>query len=111
MGECPGNDFGQPGLVRDDGESDAQINLTIKGGNALPPNFRVTWKGAPVPANGEYGLYLQALGTHADTSPPVAMLGRTRRTASSRCGGRGMKADSQQQICLLAKRVRRDDYQ
>jgi hypothetical protein len=111
VGECPGIGFGQPDLIRDDGESEAQINFTIKGGNALPPNFRVTWKGTLVPADGEYWLYLPALGTHAGTSPPVAMLGRTRRTASSRCGGRGMKADSQQQICLLAKRVRRDDYQ
>jgi hypothetical protein len=33
--------------------SDAQINFTIKGGNALPPDFRVTWKGTLVPADGE----------------------------------------------------------
>jgi beta-glucosidase len=57
---------GQPGLVRDDGKSDPQINFTTNGGNALPANSRITWKGTlTVPADGEYWMYLQALGTNA----------------------------------------------
>jgi beta-glucosidase len=57
---------GQPGLVRDDGKADAQINFTTRGGNALPANSRITWRGIlTVPADGEYWMYLQALGTNA----------------------------------------------
>ncbi len=57
---------GQPGLVRDDGKTDVQINFTTKGGNALPANLKITWKGTlTVPADGEYWMYLQALGTNA----------------------------------------------
>ena len=39
---------GKPGLDRTgDGQRqiDAQLNFTVKGGNALPPNSTVTWKG------------------------------------------------------------------
>ena len=57
---------GNPGLVRDDGKVDAQINFTSKAGNALPKNSKITWKGTiTVPADGEYWIYLQAIGTNA----------------------------------------------
>jgi len=57
---------GQPGLVREDGKIDAQICFTNSCGNSLPANSRITWKGRlTVPADGEYWLYLQALGTNA----------------------------------------------
>jgi beta-glucosidase len=57
---------GTPGLVRGDGTVDTQINFTSKNGNALPANSRITWKGTiTVPADGEYWIYLQALGTNA----------------------------------------------
>jgi beta-glucosidase len=45
---------------------DAQLNFTTKGGNALPPNATVTWKGTlNIPKDGNYWIYLQALGTNA----------------------------------------------
>ena len=45
---------------------DPQIDFTIKGGNALPPNSLITWKGTLTPPHpGVYWLYLQALGTNA----------------------------------------------
>jgi beta-glucosidase len=45
---------------------DAEVNFTMKGGNALPPNTTVTWKGSlAAPSAGIYWLYLQALGTNA----------------------------------------------
>jgi beta-glucosidase len=60
---------GKPGLLRtgDGAEKvDAQLNFTRKAGNALPPNSIVTWKGTlNVPKDGDYWIYLQALGTNA----------------------------------------------
>ncbi len=57
---------GKPGLVRDDATVDAQINFTSKAGNALAANSKITWKGTlTVPADGEYWIYLHALGTNA----------------------------------------------
>ncbi len=60
---------GQPGLSRTGstgGHTDAQIDFTKKSGEALPPNATVTWKGAlTVPHEGDYWIYLQALGTNA----------------------------------------------
>jgi len=57
---------GKPGLVREDSTVDAQINFSTKGGNALPANSKITWKGSiNIPADGEYWIYLQALGTNA----------------------------------------------
>jgi beta-glucosidase len=60
---------GKPGLVRTGSGvpvTDAQINFTVAGGNALPPNSTVVWKGTlTVPHAGEYWIYLQALGTNA----------------------------------------------
>jgi len=68
----PGGAFshdGKPGLVRTgsgDPVIDAQINFTVTGGNALPPNSAVVWKGTlTVPHAGEYWIYLEALGTNA----------------------------------------------
>jgi beta-glucosidase len=63
---------GKPGLVRTVAgaeQSDAQLNFTVNGGNALAPNSTVTWKGAITPPHaGEYWLYLQAMGTNANIS-------------------------------------------
>jgi beta-glucosidase len=60
---------GKPGLVRTEGSSeqvDATLDFTVKGGNALKPNAIVTWKGTlAIPHDGNYWLYLQALGTNA----------------------------------------------
>jgi len=60
---------GQPGLVRTGSgteQTDTQINFTVKGGNALPANATVTWKGTLTPPHaGNYWLYLQAIGTNA----------------------------------------------
>ncbi|HUV70920.1 MAG TPA: glycoside hydrolase family 3 C-terminal domain-containing protein [Terracidiphilus sp.] len=61
---------GKPGLVRTgDGaeQVDATVDFTKKGGNALKPNATVTWKGTlTIPHDGNYWLYLQALGTNAE---------------------------------------------
>ena len=63
---------GKPGLERTGGAAtadDAQINFTTKGGNALPPNSTLDWKGTLTPPHaGSYWLYLQALGTNANIS-------------------------------------------
>ncbi len=68
---------GQPGLQRLDasgvpvqsGQTDSQLNFTTKGGNALPPNSTLSWKGTlTVPQAGSYWIYLQALGTNANIS-------------------------------------------
>ena len=60
---------GQPGLQRAMNGSlwcDSQINFTIQGANALPPDTRAVWSGAlNVPADGDYWLNLQALGANA----------------------------------------------
>lgn len=60
----------QPGLERTgsgDAQTDAQLNFT--GDNALPPNSTATWKGTLTPPHdGEYWIYLQALGTNATIS-------------------------------------------
>jgi beta-glucosidase len=46
--------------------TDATVNFTVRGGNALPANTRATWSGTlSVPSDGIYWLYLQALGTDA----------------------------------------------
>ena len=73
---------GKPGLVRTvagASQTDAQLNFTVKGGNALAPNFIATWKGTlNVPHAGNYWLYLQALGTNATISldgKPLAQTG------------------------------------
>jgi len=61
---------GKPGLLRTGGgaeQVDAQLNFTA--GNAGPPNATETWSGTlTVPHDGEYWIYLQALGTNAQFS-------------------------------------------
>ena len=65
---------GKPGLERMNASgvavgTDAQLNFTVKGGTALPPNSTLTWKGTlSVSSAGNYWLYLQALGTNANIS-------------------------------------------
>jgi len=71
---------GQPGLQRAivstsansasaSAQTDAQLDFTTKGGNALPPNSVITWKGTLTPPHaGTYWIYLQALGTNARIS-------------------------------------------
>jgi len=50
-------------------QTDAQLDFTTKGGNALPPNSTLSWKGTlTVPSAGSYWIYLQALGTNANIS-------------------------------------------
>ncbi len=50
-------------------QTDAQLDFTVKGGNALPPNSIITWKGTLTPPHaGTYWLYLQAMGTNARIS-------------------------------------------
>jgi beta-glucosidase len=73
---------GKPGLERTgtgDSTTDIQLNFTVKGGNALPSNSVVTWKGTlTVSHAGNYWLYLQALGTNARISlddKPLAATG------------------------------------
>ena len=63
---------GAPGLERSGAGSsqvDAQLDFTLKGNNALPPNSALTWKGTLTPPHaGSYWIYLQALGTNATIS-------------------------------------------
>ena len=68
---------GQPGLQRSivstSGASASaavqltrRLDFTAKGGNALPPNSVITWKGTLTPPHaGNYWIYLQAMGTNA----------------------------------------------
>ncbi len=71
---------GQPGLQRSivstsaasataAVQTDAQLDFTVKGGNPLPPNSIVAWKGTLTPPHaGNYWIYLQAMGTNARIS-------------------------------------------
>ncbi len=72
---------GKPGLLRAGpcaSHADALIDFTIKGGNALPPNSTCTWKGTlTVPHEGDYWLYLQALGDDASFSIDGKRVGST----------------------------------
>jgi beta-glucosidase len=72
---------GKPGLARTgSGETfvDSQLNFTAKGGNALPANATLTWKGTLTPPHaGSYWIYLQALGTDANIAIDGKMLART----------------------------------
>jgi beta-glucosidase len=75
---------GKPGLLRiGDGSEhvDATLDFTVKGGNALKPNTTATWKGTlTIERDGEYWLYLQALGTNADLIVDGKRIGRTGAT-------------------------------
>jgi beta-glucosidase len=54
------------GLISGLAPVDPQIDFNTKGGNPLPPNSIITWKGTLTPPSaGTYWLYLQALGTNA----------------------------------------------
>ncbi|MGB6690375.1 MAG: glycoside hydrolase family 3 C-terminal domain-containing protein [Terracidiphilus sp.] len=77
---------GKPGLIRTSTDSsgsgdpvtDAQLNFTVKGGNALPPNSPIAWSGTLTPPHaGDYWIYLQALGTNASIAIDGAPLART----------------------------------
>jgi beta-glucosidase len=65
---------GKPGLERLNAagtaaQTDAELSFTVKGGNALPTNSTLTWKGTlTVPQAGDYWIFLQALGTNANVS-------------------------------------------
>jgi beta-glucosidase len=60
---------GKPGLERlgpGGRHTDATVNFTVKGSNALAPNTKAAWRGdLTVASSGSYWLYLQALGTDA----------------------------------------------
>ena len=60
---------GKPGLVRTSNgaeQVDATVDFTDKSGTTLKPNTTATWNGTlKVEHDGEYWLYLQALGTNA----------------------------------------------
>jgi beta-glucosidase len=60
---------GKPGLLRTDStgeKTDAELDFTRNSGHPLPPNATVTWKGTlTVPHDGNYWIYLQAMGTNA----------------------------------------------
>ena len=72
---------GQPGLSRTGpcgSQTDAQLDFTVKGGTALPPNSTCTWKGTlTAPRAGSYWLYLQALGDDAGFSIDGKRVGST----------------------------------
>jgi beta-glucosidase len=72
---------GKPGLLRagsGDPVTDAELNFTVKGGNALPPNSTITWTGTLTPPHaGDYWVYLQALGTDASIAIDGKPLART----------------------------------
>lgn len=77
---------GKPGLLRTtaggagstEPAADGQLNFTVKGGNALPPNATITWSGTLTPPHaGDYWIYLQALGTNADIAIDGKPLART----------------------------------
>jgi beta-glucosidase len=60
---------GQPGLERTsaDGstQTDAQVDFTLSGGNALPADSRFTWDGdLTIPSPGAYVLHMEILGAY-----------------------------------------------
>jgi beta-glucosidase len=58
--------------------SDATLNFTLRGGNALAPNTRATWNGTlTVSHGGTYWLYLQVLGADASVFIDGKRLGVT----------------------------------
>jgi beta-glucosidase len=63
---------GRPGLERVSAgvrRIDAQVDFTVKGGNALPADSRAVWTGTlTAPEAGSYWIYLQALGANAALS-------------------------------------------
>ncbi|WP_158945218.1 glycoside hydrolase family 3 protein [Granulicella sp. S190] len=73
---------GKPGLLRTESSGhnsvDAQLDFTHSDGKSLPANEAATWKGTlTVPSEGEYWLYLQALGTRAKLMIDGKRVGQT----------------------------------
>lgn len=70
---------GQPGLLRADGTVDRELNFTHS--RALPANTTTSWKGElTIASDGDYWLYLQALGTRAQIAVDGKELARTGAT-------------------------------
>jgi beta-glucosidase len=72
---------GKPGLLQAGGgaeETVAELNFTKEKGNALPPNSKLVWKGTLTPPHeGNYWIYLQAMGTNASISLDGKKLAQT----------------------------------
>jgi beta-glucosidase len=76
---------GQAGLLRTESNGkksvDPILDFTQTNHSALPPNSAITWKGElSVPVDGEYWLYLQAIGTRGRIWVDGKELGRTGAT-------------------------------
>jgi len=72
---------GKPGLLRVGGSVDATLDFTKSNGKALAPDSTTSWTGEiSVPSEGDYWLYLQALGTRAKISVDGTEIGRTGAT-------------------------------
>jgi beta-glucosidase len=73
---------GNPGLLRTESSAretvDAQLDFTHSNGKSLPASGTVTWKGTlTVPSEGEYWLYLQALGARGRLMIDGKRIGQT----------------------------------
>jgi beta-glucosidase len=72
---------GKPGLVRAGGGVYATLDFTKDNGKALAADSTTSWSGElTVPSEGDYWLYLQAMGTRANFSVDGNELGRTGAT-------------------------------
>jgi beta-glucosidase len=72
---------GKPGLMRSGGGVDPTLNFTKSNGKALAPDSTTSWSGElSVKSEGDYWLYLQALGTRAKISVDGKELGQTGAT-------------------------------
>jgi beta-glucosidase len=72
---------GKPGLARSGGGVDATLDFTTINGKALAADSTASWSGElSVPSEGDYWLYLQALGTRAKISVDGTEAGRTGAT-------------------------------
>lgn len=72
---------GKPGLLRTGAGTtsvDAQVNFTATNHHPLPANSTLSWKGTLTPpSEGDYWIYLQALGTNATISIDGKLVART----------------------------------
>jgi beta-glucosidase len=73
---------GKPGLLRSDASGhttvDAQLDFTHSNGKSLPPNGTQKWSGSlTAPSDGDYWIYLQALGARASLQIDGKKIGRT----------------------------------
>jgi beta-glucosidase len=73
---------GKPGLLRTNFSGhtsvDAQLNFTHSNGKSLPANGVQTWRGVlTIPSDGDYWLYLQALGARGILKVDGKEIGRT----------------------------------